>query len=163
MRPYRWLTLAAGVVLVAILVVPSFLRWKERTPPNGCLVNLHMLSFAMRMYAADGDGRLPLANRWVSCLVPSYISNDDVLKCPDDHRTGRCSYGMNAELSARTVASVGDDASAVLLYETGHPRDNPFAGPEDVAVPPRHEWGNNYCYLDGSVRAWRQPPSFSVR
>jgi len=163
MRSCRWLILAAGIVLAVLLFVPALIRGRERTPPNRCLANLHMLVLALRMYAADTDGSLPVRDRWVSCLVPSYISQDDPLKCPNDRSRGRCSYGMNSRLSAWALARVKDDGEAVLLYETGNPRDNPFGGPRDVADPPRHGWGNHYGYLDGSARVWREPPSFVIK
>jgi hypothetical protein len=160
----RWRIVIGTVVvlLTAVMVLPMVSRRHGRPPmeESECLRHLHMLAMAMRMYAMDSGGCLPDKERWVESLTGLYIDRDETFKCPRDRSDERCSYGMNEALSRARVDSLKDAGAVVELYETQHPGPDPFGGPGDVAAPPRHGLVNQYVYVDGSARAFREAPEF---
>lgn len=153
----------AVVILVAAFVLPAVMRGRDGSDRDrACAGNLHALCLAVRMYALDSGGALPDADRWADQLAGVYLDSEAILKCSEDSTQARCSYGISRALSGRKLDEIRDASRVVLLYETGHPGENPSGGPGDVASPPRHGRGNLYVFLDGSVRKLEEPPGFEV-
>lgn len=54
---------ALGIVSVlAVLLVPSIGRWREKAHETACSANLRRLHMAVLSYASDNDGRIPAGN-----------------------------------------------------------------------------------------------------
>ncbi len=149
---------AVAATASAFVVVVGLSEWHERRDLIACRSNVYNLASALEMYLADYDGRFMQADRW-NDLLSDYVRNPlETSHCPRDRSAARSSYGMNAALSGRAVVSVPEDW--VSLYETAHPGDNPHGGPDDVAVPPRHQGGDVYCLRWPGVEQGQAVPKF---
>lgn len=151
----------ATLTLQTVIMRPVFERSRASARKAICLSNTKNLSLAMQMYLEDYNGRFPEADRWVEALA-EYMRDESVLKCPDDDSEGRCSYGMNAALSGKTLDEIGDPSGVVVFFETASPGDNPVGGAADIVDPPRHLGGNNYGFTDGHVVWLEEAPGFEV-
>ncbi len=148
---------AVAATASAFVVVVGLSEWHERRDLIACRSNVYNLASALEMYAMD-YGRYPSADRW-NDLLSDYVKNPlETSHCPRDRSAARSSYGMNAALSGRSTVSVPEDV--VRIYETAHPGDNPHGGPDDVAVPPRHQGGNMYCSRWPGVEQDQAVPKF---
>ena len=151
----------ASLALQTAIIKPAFERARQSAQKAVCLSNVKNLSVAVMMYTQDHEGRFPEAEGWVAALA-EYIGDESVLKCPEDDSEGRCSYGMNAALSGRSVEELENPAEIVVFLETASPGDSPVGGAEDVVSPPRHPTGNSYGFADGHAHTLMEAPSFEV-
>jgi len=131
-------------------VAPAIARSRESARKTQCLSNVKNLALAMNMYLADYDA-FPPADQWTTALE-DYVKNEAVFKCPSDPSDAKCSYGMNAGLTAKPVSAIEDLARAVAIYETAHPGDCPRGGKDDLVLPGRHLGGNNFGFVDGHAK-----------
>jgi len=132
----------------------------NKTSKVRCLSNQEQIANAIFVFANDHNGALPDASRWVEEITP-YLSNPQVLRCPEDHSGAKCSYAMNAELSGKKLSEVPQPEFTVLIFETAHPGDSPSGGPGQVAGPPRHSEGNCFAFADGHAKIYKETPPFS--
>ena len=151
----------ASLALQTVIMGPMIEKARASAQKSVCLSNVKNLSLAMQMYLVDYDDQFPEADGWVEALA-DYIGDESVLKCPEDDSEARCSYGMNAALSGRSVGELENPAEIVVFYETASPGDNPVGGAEDVVDPPRHPNGNSYGFADGHAAVSEEAPSFEV-
>ena len=151
----------ASLALQTAIIGPAFKSARASAQKSVCLSNVKNLSLAMQMYLEDYDGRFPEADGWVEALA-EYVGDESVLKCPEDDSEARCSYGMNAALSGRTLGEIEAPEATVVFYETASPGDNPVGGAEDVVDPPRHPNGNSYGFADAPAVVSEEAPSFEV-
>jgi len=131
---------------------------------NACRNHMTVLAQAMLQYTKDHEGRFPRADRWVEELS-KYLSDPQVLKCPNDLSAARCSYGMNFALSGKPLPEGADPARVVVFYETSAPGSNPtgYQADEVQQSSLRHSNGTLRVLADGSVeqgwfeREWLGP------
>jgi len=145
-------------ILMAILF-PVFMQAKEKAQQVSCLSNEKNLCLAMLMFADDHNDTLPQASRWMEDISP-YMKETHELKCANDKSNAKSSFAMNAALSGKKLGEIADPANTVLLYETSAPGDSPSGGAEDVALPGRHNKGNNFAFADGHCKWQKQTPEF---
>ncbi|NIM06623.1 MAG: DUF3352 domain-containing protein [Armatimonadetes bacterium] len=124
-----------------------------------CLSDVRQITTAMMMFAADHDDRLPEASRWTEEIQP-YLTSQRALCCLNDSSGAKSSYGMNAALSGKKLSDMPNPESTVLVFEAAHPGPNPRGDSGAVAVPPRHEGGNNFGFVDGHVMVLKETPTF---
>jgi hypothetical protein len=126
-----------------------------------CQEQLQKLGRAFEMYAAASDDLLPDADRWVELMRP-FGARDMLLHCPADSVPG-ISYAMNRNLAGKRRSQVANPSSTPLLFEsalhTANPSDKGGSWPE----PALHADGNLVLYVDGSIRAVKRKPSFTVK
>jgi prepilin-type processing-associated H-X9-DG protein len=119
-----------------------------------CLNNVKQLGLAELMYASDYDELYPPANRWCDATYP-YIKSWELHHCPAD--TAAFSYAMNHKLSRVSLSKVAEPMHTICLYESSTGRKNEcdqHGSPGDsVPVPPRHQGGNNFGFVDGHAKS----------
>jgi hypothetical protein len=126
-----------------------------------CQEQLQQLSRAFEMYAAASDDLLPDPDRWVELMRP-FGPRDMALHCPADSAPG-ISYAMNRNLAGKRRSQVADPSSTPLLFESTLHTANPSDTGESWPEPALHADGNLVLYVDGSVRAVKWKPSFTVK
>jgi len=133
---------------------------QEANIQGACQEQLRQLGRALQMYAAASDDTLPDAAHWLDRIRP-YLGESPSLHCPADKTPG-VSYAMNRNLSGKKRSQIGNQPTTPLLYESTLHTANPADTGESWPISPFHVGGNNILYLDGSVRAAQQKPSFVV-
>ena len=121
--------LLVALVLLALLLIPNFIRCRCYGTITPCKSNLKNLGTALEMYSTDFGGKYP---RNLSQLTPNYLKTIPV--CPTAGRVSyRCSFGPNAPLNPEhykdyyLVECVGGNHEAVSV--TGdYPAYNGIAG-----------------------------------
>ncbi len=103
-RSRRALTLIELLVVISMIglliamLVPSLKRSVKLASATICQNNLRQLGLSLQMYTIDFDGWLPVTkvvetatasaepvdSSWFSMLVPSYMSDPMLLRCPSD-------------------------------------------------------------------------------
>jgi len=85
---FTLIELIVVVSIIAILggmILPALSRARDATRRTACANNLRHIGFALGLYLADNDGRLPrreaFTNRWPSQLQPQYVDLT-LLRCP---------------------------------------------------------------------------------
>ncbi len=143
--------LALMMVLAAILL-PVFVRAREKARQAACQANLKQIGLEQMMYAADYHDHLPDAGVWPEKLNP-YTHNALIYKCPSDERTSPplwqgnpVSYTMNTACSGVDLKTVASPADVPLTYDglvlAGGVGDADF----------RHNGGANSVYADGHAK-----------
>jgi prepilin-type processing-associated H-X9-DG protein len=133
---------------------------READLQTTCQEQLRQLGRALQMYAAASDDTLPDADHWLDRIRP-YLGESASLHCPADQTPG-ISYAMNRNLSGKERSQLGNQPITPLLYESTLHSPNPADTGESWPSPAFHLAGNNVLYLDGSVRAVAQKPSFAL-
>jgi prepilin-type processing-associated H-X9-DG protein len=151
----------AALALQVAFIRSELEKEREAEAAEKCVANLELLGTAMAAYLDEHGDRFPDAEGWVHDLEP-YVDRLESFKCPKDDTPTLSSYAMNAALSGKSLAELGDPASVVVLYETASPGDSPSGGPADVVSPARHAEGNHYLFADGHVELLEEAPSFEV-
>ncbi|MHB8995806.1 MAG: type II secretion system protein [Armatimonadota bacterium] len=104
----RGFTLIELLVVIAIIVIlmailmPVFSTVREKARQSNCHANLHQIAVALKLYRQD-HGRYPFqpyydGDRYqggVSALYPDYVSERNLLICPDDQQVKR--YAADAK------------------------------------------------------------------
>ena len=90
---------------------------RTRTDAMRCVVNLNRLGTAMRLYAADNDGRFPQSvhqrKPWTVAVGP-YLSSTNLLRAPGDPHPARAvSYAVNDYLTESPAGARDLDYSRV--------------------------------------------------
>lgn len=125
---------------------------------SSCLSNLKQIALGMLMYAQDHDEHLPDAATWMDDVQP-YTAGEALFRCPGAPHLP-WGYAMNASLSKRNLAEIAMPVNTVLVCDSDIGTRNAAGGPEIVCVPPRHDGGNNYAYVDGHAKWCTEVPSF---
>ncbi|GEM_PF-766893 len=147
--------LAIGLVLIMIfaaIMVPVFVRAREKARQAACLANLKQIGLAQLMYSADYPDRLPDAAVWPEKLDP-YTHNAQIYKCPSDERTSPplwqgnpVSYTMSAACSGVDLKTVTSPDAVPLTYDGAMVAGG--VGDADF----RHNEGANSVYADGHAK-----------
>ena len=113
----------------------------------GDLSDLKQLAVGLIMYAAEHEGHLPTADRWMDAIWP-YVKNEAIFRSPSapDQQYG---YAFNAQLSGADIDRVSTGAVMVLVFETRRGWKNAAGGPEALPATPRHDGLDGVAYLDG--------------
>jgi len=143
LRGYGFAT--AGIVVSCLLVVVVFITVSKIVRIWVCGENLHALSWVIRAYSNDNDGKYPTPNKWCDLLLEGgYVTKEEQFKCPGNKKA-RCSYAINPNTD---INSPGD---MVLLFETKGGW-NQFGGPELVSTDNHNGEGFNVLYNDFYIR-----------
>ncbi len=91
------LAVIAVIGLLAAVLIPSIGRSMRMASSTVCMHNLHVVHQALQTYRLDHDGWLPdsefsgespttdrPADTWFNALVPKYLTDPAVLRCPAD-------------------------------------------------------------------------------
>ncbi len=142
----------AGTLLIAggVLVVRARTRAPERRMSEACLGNLRDLSAALRMYAADNEGRFPHWPVWGAAAL-GHVHTVLAFQCPA--APDQPGYAYNAALGGVTLADVSRPRDCAMLWDAG--AQGPSVGLPTGYNPPRHHGGDNYAFVDGHA-AWRK-------
>jgi len=144
-----------GLVIAAVLWIPIFLAWRQKSQLSGCQSHLKHVAVALLLYARDSDGSFPAAENWMPSLLP-YLKDAAYLKCPA--RPARFGYAFNASLSGQKLfLAPGEDA--VAFFEAAGDTPNLSGTDMDWLSPPAHSRGNNVAMLSGSVKLLKESPS----
>jgi len=73
------------ITILAAILLPAFQKARESSRVASCTNNLHQFSVAFNMYRVDYEDDLP---PWLSRLYPKYITNKELLICPNDESEG---------------------------------------------------------------------------
>lgn len=116
---------------------------------NACLGSIKELGMAMQEYAEAHGGRFPPAEGWCHAISP-YLKDKSALRCPEV-KGKEPTFAMNPALAGRSVKSITDSMSTVLLFESV-PGSSLAGGPELLPLKPRHG-SYSVVMADRSVRA----------
>ncbi len=133
---------AVGGILVG-LMLPAVTRVRESARRATCKSNLRQLGLAIHMWADDNDEKFPpTAN--LKLLVPNYIDNPKVFKCPSGH----ASYMdfVKGKVTAR---------SSSYVYLPGRAATTPGWVIIAYGKLENHKVGRNVLYADAHVE-WRR-------
>ena len=128
---------------------------RERGEQEACLSNLKQLTLAALMFAQDHDQTLPSAEKWTDEIMP-YIKNEALLRCPAAPEL-ECGYALNRDLAGKKLNALPNPAEAILFFDSNLGKRNATGTLEDVAIPGRHNGGNNYAFADGHCK-WSAEP-----
>ncbi len=86
------LVVVAIIAILAAMLLPALSRAREKARRVGCLNNLKQMELALKMYAIDYEGYLPIRPatfdsiryEGIGLLYPSYLSNPYTFYCPSD-------------------------------------------------------------------------------
>jgi len=133
--------IAATMVIVAAMIMPTFSRTREKARQTSCLSNMKQLALGIEMFAKDHEGRLPGAVTWAEDIRP-YVQNKQIFECPERPRGEKGGYAINALVAGKKLDDIPDKATTVLLYEV----DN-----NGQPVYP-HNGGANFAFVDGHAK-----------
>ena len=148
--------LVIPAVLLAILI-PSLSAARDYARQTVALSNMHQLSMATHMYAAEHDGRLPDPDNWVEQIKP-YAGEeiDKLIPMPSSPESGPA-FAMNEGLVDRSgkaivLENLQQSGQTVLFFEAedGSPLSG---GPELLPAEPRGPSGYIILFVDGHVEA----------
>ncbi|MFQ5809106.1 MAG: hypothetical protein ACE5JM_05760 [Armatimonadota bacterium] len=121
------------------------------TRPWECENHLRQLARAMRDFADEHDGNLPLADTWTDQLMP-YVLDKEIFKCGAAPEL-ECAYAMNLEVSGMALVQDWQQRREIVLlmeWGTGERNANAFAD-ELENVEPRHGELTLFATADGST------------
>ena len=106
-------------VVLAWLLVPVIHKATADAREQLCVSNVKTLALGFRMYAADYDGCLPIADMWTDATAP-YVGHQGVLACPSANAMERdeLGYAFNSHLGAKKLARWATPATVVLLFDS---------------------------------------------
>jgi prepilin-type N-terminal cleavage/methylation domain-containing protein/prepilin-type processing-associated H-X9-DG protein len=176
------LVVLAVLSLLAAILLPSLAAARARARETDCRARLGQIGLALRMYADDHDGGLPLSSSWSRELI-RYLRTAPPYGCPDvknwtfnpraplDPSELMPGYGYNGLLGApvrlngfspsMSMAQVRFPAATVSFCDA-HIGSFTLTQPDGLqgrmqeAGGLRHQGGANYAFLDGHVR-WHRP------
>ncbi len=138
------------VAVVWIMILPALTRSKLRADEASCGQRLRNVSWALRMYAQDHYGQMPPAPSGLTALVPRYLHDYDVLRCPTDEAEEKLWRGeaepsgpTNIDYSYRPGLAADDHPAEVIAWDDA----------------PRHRKGGNVLYVSGRV-VWAAPEEY---
>ena len=149
------LVVIAIIAVLAALLVPALQQAVARARQTTCVSNLHQIGIGVHGYAVDHDGRVPPMNpsgpapytgsidnvfegipRGIGLLLPDYIANERVFRCPEDellierYRPGQPLF-VNRETSYIYFGGFTEDSDPVWVSVGSRKSigDEPTQGP----------------------------------
>lgn len=137
-----------------------------------CASRLRTVAEAQLLYAADNDGRLPEAARWVD-VSWSYAkqkrktdpeeNSESVFRCPtiSARRDGSYGYAFNSALDGENTASIADPDAIELVFDSMTLTRNAHGDPKALLPGPeaRHDGGSESVVAFASGRVAKISPS----
>jgi hypothetical protein len=141
--------------LLALLLVPVFVRARDKARTQICLSNMKVLGQAILVYEADNDAKLPPSDRWSDAIRPFIPASAKVppstktfFNCPE--AGNKPAFAMNdAATESKRTTPVGQ---TVLLFESSMGGMNAHDSMASLIRPGRHRGGNNYLFSDGKAK-----------
>ncbi len=130
------------IALVWMVLLPGLTRAKLRGEETNCALRLKNVSWALRMYAQDHYGQMPPEPAGLRALVPRYLHDYDVLRCP--------TVMAREKLWSGEARPPGPDA-VDYRYRPGLAVDDHPSEAIAWDNAPRHRDGGNALYLSGRV------------
>lgn len=166
MPAWGWALLGCGgmffliISILAAILFPVFAQAREKARQTSCLANLRQQSNALQMYAADFDGILPPASKWMDALYP-YTGTESIFRCPTARSSAPTGYGyaFNDGVSQKSVAKIGAPETVITLYDSSTLTKNAHDALTSLPVPGRHSHGNNLVYADGHAKYKKDAPT----
>jgi len=93
-----------SIPFMAGMTLPAFARAKQRAQTINCVNNLKQLGLAIKIYAVDHDGQLPLAATWCDA-IQNEVGSTKIFQCAAEPGR-RCAYAFNARLDGKKEAEV---------------------------------------------------------
>jgi prepilin-type processing-associated H-X9-DG protein len=144
------------IALFAVVVFQFSSHFGDPMTKSSCPAQMKQLGIAMLMYTQDYGGWLPDPNRWSDELY-EYLDNWNLFTCPEarekEYET-RPTYAMNRQLRGLKDTEMKDASGTVAIFESG-PKRNLSGGAGLVVKPGRHNGGNNFMFVDGHVKYYK--------
>ena len=122
------LVVIAMIAILAAILFPVFTQARKKAMQAKCLFNVKQMGMAFVMYAADNDGKFPLAVGSDLSSWPwkegtwKYITDRRIWTCPSNgyFATGGiyCDYAYNENLSGKRVDFAHNVARIIVLADT---------------------------------------------
>ena len=158
------LVVVAVIALITAILLPVFLRSREKARASACFANYHQIGMAVQMYASDFDGDTPPDGGSCSGIIADsqpYVRNVNIFTCPDDFdrvrekrpRTYRMASlyqgkplncGWPDPYSTTTPPALTRPTTTTLLYEA----EQDFAQ-APINATYRHSGGTQRLFFDG--------------
>lgn len=130
-------------IFACLLVCNIAVSVRTKLNKGECMENMRKISMALIMYSEDYDDRLPPLDKW-----NKYAGSADSLICPSAGSKTLPSYALNSKLRGVSLNDVEKLYQSVLIFDSV-PGNNQSGGPELLPLKPRHNSGENYCFVDG--------------
>jgi uncharacterized membrane protein len=131
---------ALFLLLILLTVVPKtglvVAVAKHAASTTFSVNNMKQLIFAVNLYSASHDWRLPPAATWCDAIQSYAVSSGASFLDPSADASNRCSYAFNAKLSGLSTAKA--NPNTVMFFETDGGW-NLSGGPELMLKHPRHK------------------------
>jgi len=176
------LVVIAIISILASILFPVFSRARSKARGTACGSNMRQLALAIRMYAEDADGVLPLWSliggsptggtpsgypyTWDEQTL-AYYRNKDILYCPENpFGRGLRSYALPRYASGVELGRFPDPVNTVCLFEkgmyefgvwddaTGENVHQSHASRDQSGYSevPFHNEGKNFAFIDGHTK-----------
>ncbi len=116
--------------VIYLLVIPVVGMEVERGRQTNCYQHQKMIGLAMRLYADDNDGRLPLRENWQEPLK-EYTRQSYNLRCSDSPNP-ELAYGMNGSMSGAILEQAPAPELTALAFDCAIQQASASGGPETV-------------------------------
>ncbi len=168
------LIVIAIIGILAAILLPALARAREAARRSSCLVNLHMIGLALRIYADENNGAYPWSggNNNADCLLSFFPESGLDLRnfvCPSDPTTDTRNFNRTrGDLGSQIVRAADGDFTIRTSYDYfGAYTSAPIRVPPDRITAPRvpimwdigleggrlknHSHRSMGLWLDGSV------------
>lgn len=141
------------IAVLGFILVPVFRQAREKARVQTCRTHLKQVGAAMRMYADDHDGRLPLRANWCDAVLPYVPSWKDqparrVFRCPSV-KNQPSGQAYNAQLNGLSTSRITTPSTTAAVFDARGGWN--LAGGPDQAVR-RHRNGLCLLFADGHAR-----------
>lgn len=190
MKKLYWQVFAAlcGAGIIAVVVMPVFLRPRESDRPNpnsSCQSNLKNIGLGLKQYIQDNGEKYPpvstsgAAYGWADALQP-YLKSTQIFQCAREKSTqsegkprqiNYTDYWYNRNLARIKTEKITESALLITFADGNDGSDQTDARYSRSTLPAgwiadktsplyRHKDGANYAFADGHVK-WFKPEKIS--
>ncbi|MHB1462801.1 MAG: hypothetical protein ACYC1M_16040 [Armatimonadota bacterium] len=117
-------------MLILFTVYPVFRMDNERERQYACHNHVGLIGLAMRLYADDNDGKLPLCDNWQAPLRP-YTKEPRAFRCSDS-KNPWLAYGMNQTLGGKVMDRITFPETTALAFDCLLQKANASGGCDTV-------------------------------
>lgn len=118
---------AAVLMLLAAVIISNMARMKEYAKQTACISNLRQVGLGYRSYFFDFDNQMPMIERWLDDLTPSYryVQNLNVFICPGTNKPPLVSTSQLCGATSYLCSGKISDVEKNCNYNNGH-GNNPY-------------------------------------